>query len=132
MAGRYQRQYGQVLLDHYRDPRNVGRLPADDTRVGTGMVGSTSQGGMVRLQLQVDASGIIEDIRFKAYGCGATIAAASWLGEAIKGKTTGQAQQVGAQAIADALALPPAKLHCSFLVHEALEEALADYTHKQE
>ncbi|HLR12442.1 MAG TPA: iron-sulfur cluster assembly scaffold protein [Burkholderiaceae bacterium] len=132
MATSYQRQFGNVLLDHYQHPRNVGRLPTDNTHTGTGTAGTASEGGMVRLQLRVDASGIIEDTRFKAYGCGATIAAASWLSEAIKGKTADQAQKLGGQAIADALQLPPGKLHCAFLAHEALENALANYTDKQE
>src|SRR5690625_4346295 len=102
MSVRHPSQYADALLDHYWHPRNVGALPTDDRAVGTGLAGTVSEGGVVRLQLRIDASGIIKDTRFKAYGCGATIASASWLGEAARGKTPAEALQLGGQAVVDA------------------------------
>ena len=124
--------YSDAVQDHYRHPRNVGTLDASDVRVGTGLVGSPALGGVARLQIQVNESGIIKDTRFKVYGCGCTIAAGSLASEWLKGKTLDQALAIRDTEIAQALALPPVKLHCSILAENAIKAAVQDYRNKHQ
>lgn len=126
------RVYSDSVLDHYRNPRNVGRLPGDDPAVGTGLAGSAQVGGVVRLQIRVDASGIIEETRFKAYGCGATIASASWASDALAGTSLQEARRIDSTKIIQALQLPAVKTWCAMLVQDALEAAVNDYQSKRE
>ena len=123
--------YSEKVLDHYENPRNVGTLDNDDKSVGTGMVGAPACGDVMRLQIKVSDQGIIEDARFKTYGCGSAIASSSLLTEWVKGKTLDQAQQIKNQDIADELALPPVKVHCSVLAEDAIKAAIQDYEKKQ-
>lgn len=125
------RGYSQQVVDHYYEPRNLGRF-ATAANVGTGWAGSPELGGVIRLQVRVDASGIIEDTRFKAYGCGSTIAAASWVSESLKGKSLQQALDLHGSDIVHALALPPVKTFCSILAQDAIHAAVNDYRRKQE
>jgi len=122
--------YSEKVLDHYENPRNVGKFDNDDS-VGTGMVGAPACGDVMRLQIKVSDRGIIEDARFKTYGCGSAIASSSLLTEWVKGKTLEQAQQIKNQDIADELALPPVKVHCSVLAEHAIKAAIQDYEKKR-
>ena len=123
--------YSEKVLDHYENPRNVGNLNNDDPNVGTGMVGAPACGDVMRLQIKVGDNGIIEDARFKTYGCGSAIASSSLLTEWVKGKTLEEAQQIKNQEIADELALPPVKVHCSVLAEDAIKAAIQDYEKKR-
>lgn len=127
-----QRHYSAQVLEHYLRPRNVGRLSPTDPDVGTGEAGEPEQGGVIRMQLRVDTSGIIKETRFKAYGCGATIAAASWCSEWLLGKTLDQPGSLEPSDLIAALSLPPVKTHCAILAHEAALAAVHDYRQKQE
>jgi len=122
--------YSEKVLDHYENPRNVGTLDNNDSSVGTGMVGAPACGDVMRLQIKVGNNGIIEDARFKTYGCGSAIASSSLLTEWVKGKTLAEAQQIKNQEIADELALPPVKVHCSVLAEDAIKAAIKDYERK--
>jgi nitrogen fixation NifU-like protein len=123
--------YSEKVLDHYENPRNVGTLDKDDPSVGTGMVGAPACGDVMRLQIKVSEAGVIEDARFKTYGCGSAIASSSLLTEWVKGKTLAEASQIKNQEIADELALPPVKIHCSVLAEDAIRAAISDYAKKQ-
>ncbi len=123
--------YSDKVIDHYENPRNVGVLDKDDTHVGTGMVGAPACGDVMRLQIRVGEDGLIEDARFKTYGCGSAIASSSLVTEWLKGKTLDQAQTIKNSAIAEELALPPVKIHCSVLAEDAIKAAIADYRKKQ-
>lgn len=124
--------YGEKVLDHYENPRNVGKLDVKDTSVGTGMVGAPACGDVMRLQIKVNDDGIIEDAKFKTYGCGSAIASSSLLTEWVKGKTLDQAQAIKNSEIADELALPPVKIHCSVLAEDAIKAAIADLKSKSD
>jgi nitrogen fixation protein NifU and related proteins len=124
--------YSNKVLDHYENPRNVGNLDNDDPSVGTGMVGAPACGDVMRLQIKVSDAGVIEDARFKTYGCGSAIASSSLLTEWVKGKTLEEASQIKNQQIADELALPPVKVHCSVLAEDAIRAAISDYAKKQD
>ena len=124
--------YSDKVLDHYENPRNVGALDKDDKGVGTGMVGAPACGDVMRLQIKVSDEGVIEDAKFKTYGCGSAIASSSLLTEWVKGKTLEEAQQIKNSEIAEELALPPVKIHCSVLAEDAIKAAVNDYTKKQE
>ena len=123
--------YSEKVLDHYENPRNVGKFDNGDVSVGTGMVGAPACGDVMRLQIKVSDKGVIEDARFKTYGCGSAIASSSLLTEWVKGKTLGEAQQIKNQDIADELALPPVKVHCSVLAEDAIKAAIQDYEKKR-
>ena len=123
--------YSEKVLDHYENPRNVGSFDKTDTRVGTGMVGAPACGDVMKLQIKVNASGVIEDARFKTYGCGSAIASSSLLTEWVKGKTLAEAREIKNTAIAEELALPPVKIHCSVLAEDAIKSAIEDYQNKQ-
>jgi nitrogen fixation NifU-like protein len=123
--------YSEKVLDHYENPRNVGTFDNDDDSVGTGMVGAPACGDVMRLQIKVGDGGVIEDARFKTYGCGSAIASSSLLTEWVKGKTLDEAQQIKNQEIADELALPPVKVHCSVLAEDAIKAAIQDYEKKR-
>ena len=122
--------YSDKLLDHYDQPRNVGTMNAADAAVGTGMVGAPACGDVMRLQIRVNAQGIIEEARFKTYGCGSAIASSSLVTEWVKGKTLDQALQIRNKHIAEELALPPVKIHCSILAEDAIKAAVEDYKKK--
>ena len=124
--------YGEKVLDHYENPRNVGTLDKSAANVGTGMVGAPACGDVMKLQIQVGESGVIEDARFKTYGCGSAIASSSLLTEWVKGKTLDEAGQIKNSDIAEELALPPVKIHCSVLAEDAIRAAISDYQGKQE
>lgn len=124
--------YSDKVLDHYENPRNVGTLDKDDQDVGTGMVGAPACGDVMKLQIKVDADGIIEDAKFKTYGCGSAIASSSLVTEMLKGKTLAQALDIKNATIADELALPPVKIHCSILAEDAIKAAVADYRTKHD
>ncbi len=119
--------YSDKVLDHYENPRNVGSFAADDEAVGTGMVGAPDCGDVMRLQIRVNDDGVIEDARFKTYGCGSAIASSSLVTEWVKGKTLEQALEIRNTAIAEELALPPVKIHCSILAEDAIKAAVEDY-----
>ncbi len=121
--------YGEKVLDHYENPRNVGSFENDDS-VGTGMVGAPACGDVMKLQIKVNGEGIIEDAVFKTYGCGSAIASSSLLTEWVKGKTLDEAQAIKNTQIAEELALPPVKIHCSVLAEDAINAAVADYRQK--
>ena len=123
--------YGEKVLDHYENPRNVGTLDKDDVNVGTGMVGAPACGDVMKLQIQVNDNGVIEDAKFKTYGCGSAIASSSLLTEWVKGKTLDEASQIKNSEIAEELALPPVKIHCSVLAEDAIQAAITDYQSKQ-
>jgi len=123
--------YSEKVLDHYENPRNVGKFDNEDESVGTGMVGAPACGDVMRLQIKVSDQGIIEDARFKTYGCGSAIASSSLLTEWVKGKSLHEAQQIRNQDIADELALPPVKVHCSVLAEDAIKAAIQDYEEKR-
>ena len=122
--------YSAKVLDHYENPRNVGSFAREVKRVGTGMVGAPSCGDVMKLQIQVDESGIITDAKFKTYGCGSAIASSSLVTEWVKGKTLDQAETIRNTAIAQELALPPVKIHCSILAEDAIKAAIADFKSK--
>lgn len=122
--------YSDKVIDHYENPRNVGVLDKTAENVGTGMVGAPACGDVMRLQIQVNDDGVIEDARFKTYGCGSAIASSSLVTEWLKGKTLDQAQEIKNSAIAEELALPPVKVHCSVLAEDAIKAAIADYRSK--
>ena len=122
--------YSDKVLDHYENPRNVGKLDDDDTNVGTGMVGAPACGDVMRLQIKVDDEGVIEDAKFKTYGCGSAIASSSLLTEWIKGRSLGDANSIKNVEIAEELSLPPVKIHCSVLAEDAIKAAIADYKGK--
>ncbi|MCH8538176.1 MAG: Fe-S cluster assembly scaffold IscU [Alkalimonas sp.] len=122
--------YSSKVIDHYENPRNVGAFEKDDPTIATGMVGAPACGDVMRLQLKVNAEGIIEDARFKTYGCGSAIASSSLVTEWVKGKTLAQAQDIKNTDIAQELALPPVKIHCSILAEDAIKAAIADYQQK--
>ena len=123
--------YSDKVLDHYENPRNVGTLDVNDEQVGTGMVGAPACGDVMRLQIKVSEEGVIEDARFKTYGCGSAIASSSLLTEWVKGKTLEEAQQIKNSEIAEELALPPVKVHCSVLAEDAIKAAVQDYQQKK-
>lgn len=123
--------YSDKVLDHYENPRNVGKLDADDDSVGTGMVGAPACGDVMRLQIKVNADGIIEDAKFKTYGCGSAIASSSLLTEWVKGKNLDEAEQIRNTEIAEELALPPVKIHCSVLAEDAIKAAVKDLREKR-
>lgn len=123
--------YSDKVMDHYENPRNVGTFENDDTGVGTGMVGAPACGDVMRLQIKVNESGVIEDARFKTYGCGSAIASSSLLTEWVKGKTLDEAGEIKNSQIAEELALPPVKVHCSVLAEDAIKAAITDYKSKQ-
>jgi nitrogen fixation protein NifU and related proteins len=119
--------YSDKVLDHYENPRNVGAMDKADPTVGTGMVGAPACGDVMKLQIKVNAQGIIEDAKFKTYGCGSAIASSSLITEWVKGKTLDQAMTIKNTAIAEELALPPVKIHCSILAEDAIKAAVDDY-----
>ena len=123
--------YSDKVLDHYENPRNVGKLDAGDESVGTGMVGAPACGDVMRLQIKVNDDGIIEDAKFKTYGCGSAIASSSLLTEWVKGKTLDDAEQIRNTEIAEELALPPVKIHCSVLAEDAIKAAVKDLREKR-
>ena len=123
--------YSDKVLDHYENPRNVGTLDKNDPHVGTGMVGAPACGDVMKLQIKVNDSGIIEDAKFKTYGCGSAIASSSLVTEWLKGKTIDEAYAIKNSAIAEELALPPVKIHCSVLAEDAIKAAVADIKAKQ-
>ncbi len=123
--------YSDKVIDHYENPRNVGAFEKGDTTVGTGMVGAPACGDVMRLQIKVNDDGVIEDAKFKTYGCGSAIASSSLLTEWVKGKTLEEAQQIKNTEIAEELALPPVKVHCSVLAEDAVKAAIADYHEHQ-
>lgn len=124
--------YSDKVLDHYENPRNVGSFDNDDISVGTGMVGAPACGDVMRLQIKVDKQGVIEEARFKTYGCGSAIASSSLLTEWVKGKTLEEAQQIKNTDIAEELALPPVKVHCSVLAEDAIKAAIEDFQGKSQ
>jgi nitrogen fixation NifU-like protein len=122
--------YSDKVLEHYENPRNVGSLDKSSPKVGTGMVGAPACGDVMKLQIEVD-DGIITDAKFKTYGCGSAIASSSLVTEWLKGRTLDQAQAIKNSEIAEELALPPVKIHCSVLAEDAIKSAIADYRSKQ-
>jgi nitrogen fixation NifU-like protein len=124
--------YSEKVIDHYENPRNVGVLDKNSADVGTGMVGAPACGDVMRLQIQVNDAGIIDDARFKTYGCGSAIASSSLVTEWLKGKNLDEAGQIKNSAIAEELALPPVKIHCSVLAEDAIKAAIQDYRSKNQ
>ncbi|HIF73435.1 MAG TPA: Fe-S cluster assembly scaffold IscU [Porticoccaceae bacterium] len=124
--------YSDKVLDHYENPRNVGKMDDDDINVGTGMVGAPACGDVMRLQIKVDDNGVIEDAKFKTYGCGSAIASSSLLTEWVKGRSLEEATQIKNKDIADELGLPPVKIHCSVLAEDAIKAAIEDVKQKRE
>jgi nitrogen fixation protein NifU and related proteins len=122
--------YSEKVLDHYENPRNVGSFEKGDDQVGTGMVGAPACGDVMKLQIRVNENGIIEDARFKTYGCGSAIASSSLVTEWVKGKTLDEAMTIRNTQIAKELALPPVKIHCSILAEDAIKAAVKDYKDK--
>ncbi|MEM7401275.1 MAG: Fe-S cluster assembly scaffold IscU [Pseudomonadota bacterium] len=122
--------YSDKVLDHYENPRNVGSFEKDDPNVGTGMVGAPACGDVMKLQIKVGSDGVIEDAKFKTYGCGSAIASSSLLTEWVKGKTLDQASEIKNTEIAEELALPPVKIHCSVLAEDAIKAAITDLKSK--
>ena len=122
--------YSEKVIEHYENPRNVGAFGKEDEDVGTGMVGAPACGDVMRLQIKVSAEGVIEDAKFKTYGCGSAIASSSLVTEWVKGKTLSQALEIKNTEIAEELALPPVKIHCSILAEDAIKAAVADYRSK--
>ncbi|WP_374619718.1 Fe-S cluster assembly scaffold IscU [Pandoraea sp.] len=122
--------YSKEVLDHYENPRNVGSFEKGDDAVGTGMVGAPACGDVMKLQIRVNEAGVIEDAKFKTYGCGSAIASSSLVTEWVKGKTLDQALEIKNTEIAHELALPPVKIHCSILAEDAIKAAVADYKQK--
>src|SRR5579885_1095041 len=124
--------YSEKLIDHYENPRNVGALDKSDPAVGTGLVGAPACGDVMKLQIRVGPGGVIEDAKFKTFGCGSAIASSSLATEWIKGKTLADAEQIKNTQIAQHLSLPPVKIHCSVLAEDAIKAAVADYKRKSE
>ncbi len=124
--------YSDKVLDHYENPRNVGRLDDSDANVGTGMVGAPACGDVMRLQIKVDRNNVIEEAKFKTYGCGSAIASSSLLTEWVKGRSLDDATQIRNKDIADELGLPPVKIHCSVLAEDAIKAAIADVRKKRD
>lgn len=122
--------YSNKVLDHYENPRNVGSFEKGDDSIGTGMVGAPACGDVMKLQIKVSATGVIEDARFKTYGCGSAIASSSLVTEWVKGKTLDEALNIRNTHIAEELALPPVKIHCSILAEDAIKAAVKDYKDK--
>ena len=122
--------YSEKVIDHYENPRNVGSFEKGDDSVGTGMVGAPACGDVMKLQIRVNDQGVIEDAKFKTYGCGSAIASSSLVTEWVKGKTLDQALEIKNSLIAEELALPPVKIHCSILAEDAIKAAVADYKEK--
>ena len=122
--------YSEKVIDHYEHPRNVGAFDKADPGVGTGMVGAPACVDVMKLQIKVNAQGVIEDARFKTYGCGSAIASSSLVTEWVKGKTLDQAMEIKNTQIAEELALPPVKIHCSILAEDAIKAAIEDYKNK--
>ena len=123
--------YSEKVIDHYENPRNVGAFDKADPSVGTGMVGAPACGDVMKLQIKVNEAGVIEDARFKTYGCGSAIASSSLVTEWVKGKTLDEAQAIKNTAIAEELALPPVKIHCSILAEDAIKAAIEDFRKRQ-
>ncbi len=123
--------YSEKVLDHYENPRNVGVMDKSDKSVGTGMVGAPACGDVMKLQIRVDANGLIEDAKFKTYGCGSAIASSSLVTEWVKGKTLDEALEIKNSDIVEELALPPVKIHCSVLAEDAIKAAIEDFQGKQ-
>jgi nitrogen fixation protein NifU and related proteins len=123
--------YSEKVIEHYENPRNVGTLNKDDDNVGTGLVGAPACGDVMRLQIQVSDSGVIEDARFKTFGCGSAIASSSLATEWIKGKSIDEAEKLSNSQIAEELNLPPVKIHCSVLAEDAIKSAIEDYRKKR-
>ena len=121
--------YSEKVLDHYENPRNVGKLDPKEQNIGTGMVGAPSCGDVMRLQIKVEDD-VIKDAKFKTYGCGSAIASSSLLTECVKGRTLGEAEKIKNVQIAEELALPPVKIHCSVLAEDAIKAAIRDYEDK--
>lgn len=124
--------YSEKVVDHYENPRNVGSFEKSDDAVGTGMVGAPACGDVMKLQIRVNDAGVIEDAKFKTYGCGSAIASSSLVTEWIKGKTLDQALEIKNSHIAQELALPPVKIHCSILAEDAIKAAVQDYREKHQ
>ncbi len=124
--------YGKKVLDHYENPRNVGKLDEKDPKVGTAMVGAPACGDVMKLQIKVGDDGIVKDAKFKTYGCGSAIASSSLLTEWVKGKTLDEIELIKNTDIVEELALPPVKIHCSVLAEDSIRAAIADYKGKQE
>lgn len=122
--------YSEQVLDHYENPRNVGSFDKSDNEVGTGMVGAPACGDVMKLQIKVNGEGVITDAKFKTYGCGSAIASSSLVTEWVKGKTLDQALEIKNTSIAEELALPPVKIHCSILAEDAIKAAVEDYKKK--
>jgi nitrogen fixation NifU-like protein len=123
--------YSEKVVDHYENPRNVGSFSKDDTNIGTGMVGAPACGDVMKLQIKVE-DGVITDAKFKTYGCGSAIASSSLVTEWVKGKTLDQAREITNSTIAEELALPPVKIHCSILAEDAIKAAVDDYKKKHD
>jgi nitrogen fixation NifU-like protein len=123
--------YSEKVIEHYENPRNVGSFTQEDEHIGTGMVGAPACGDVMKLQIRVNDAGIIEEARFKTYGCGSAIASSSLVTEWVKGKTLDEALNIKNTAIAEELALPPVKIHCSILAEDAIKAAVADYREKR-
>ncbi|RWR02979.1 scaffolding protein [[Pantoea] beijingensis] len=123
--------YSEKVIDHYENPRNVGSFDNSDPSIGSGMVGAPACGDVMKLQIKVSTDGIIEDARFKTYGCGSAIASSSLITEWVKGKSLDEAQSITNMAIAEELELPPVKIHCSILAEDAIKAAIADYKSKK-
>lgn len=123
--------YSEKVIDHYENPRNVGSMDKDETNIGTGMVGAPACGDVMRLQIKVTDDGVIEDAKFKTYGCGSAIASSSLLTEWVKGKTLDEAGMIKNTEIAAELELPPVKIHCSVLAEDAIKAAIEDYKSKK-
>ena len=124
--------YSEKVIDHYENPRNVGKMDTGDVNVGTGMVGAPACGDVMKLQIKVGSDGIITDARFKTYGCGSAIASSSLITEMVKGMTLDQAGKIKNSEIAEELALPPVKIHCSILAEDAIKAAVEDYRKKHD
>jgi nitrogen fixation NifU-like protein len=124
--------YSEKVVDHYENPRNVGSFDKSDTDIGTGMVGAPACGDVMKLQIKVNTEGVITDARFKTYGCGSAIASSSLVTEWVKGRTLDEAAAIKNSEIADELALPPVKIHCSILAEDAIKAAVADYKAKHD
>ncbi len=123
--------YSEKVIDHYENPRNVGSFDKNDPSIATGMVGAPACGDVMKLQLKIDEQGIIEDAKFKTYGCGSAIASSSLVTEWVKGKSIDEAQALSNTEIAEELALPPVKIHCSILAEDAIKAAITDYKNKR-
>ena len=124
--------YSQKVLDHFENPRNIGSLDKNDIRVGTGLVGAPACGDVMKLQLKIAKNGIIEDAKFKTFGCGSAIASSSLITEMVKGKSIEYAQSISNADIAEELSLPPVKIHCSVLAEDAIKAAIKDYRNKND